>query len=149
MTKSPQRSHFSVEGSPGDWGMLALAFLAGCLPLREEFQYTHLPAQHLLFILCLGKETGDGDAGEQPDLWLQTPSNPEEEQDEAQDGGHRRRPEQDRLWAHGWKVGCSASLGKALALPKDEFNSYSPVPFNAILQRRVPESALLFTRFPQ
>lgn len=71
-----------MESSPGDWGMFALAFLAGCLPFRE-FEYTHPPAQHLLFIPSLGKETWDRDAGEWPELRVQTPSNTEEGQDEA------------------------------------------------------------------
>lgn len=53
-----------MEGSPGDLGMFALAFLVGYLLVRKEFEYTHLPAQHLLFIPCLGKETWDRGAGE-------------------------------------------------------------------------------------
>lgn len=57
-----------MEGSPGDWGTLALAFLVACHPLSEEFEYTHLPAQHLLFTPRLGKETLDGDAGKWPEL---------------------------------------------------------------------------------
>lgn len=128
--------------------MFALAFLIVSLPFREEFEYTHLPAQHLLFIPGLRKQTGDGDAGKWPELWVQTPSNTEE-QDETQDRGGWRRPDWDGLRAFNRKIICSASPGKALALPKDHFNSYIPVSFLAILQCRVPKSPSSFTLFPQ
>lgn len=110
-----------MEGSLGDWRIFPLAFLGGCLPLRE-FEYTYPPAQHLSFIPSLGKEIWGGDAEEWPVSFK-----------------HRRGAgwstgwkisEQDWLWAHDCKVSCSASLGKALVLPKDHFNSYIPMSFS-------------------
>lgn len=117
----------------------ALTFLVECFPLRAGFEHTQQPTQHLPFIPCLGKETQDGGAGEWAELQVLTPSNTGEEQDEAEDGRQRRRPNKSSLGAHGCKVSCIASPWEAKALLKGHFDFHILIPCNALSQCTAPE----------